>query len=128
MVALTKDEAAMMEQLLAGLDDTLSDYVPTPPKPKPKPTAKPQPKVSPLSQRPTAKMGIALAKSPVRKVQHTPTRKGKNKENPPQARVLPKPMKVDSLLTGAEDWDWADMEAEATAPAVVKGPVLQVSC
>ena len=125
MVALTKDEAAMMEQLLAGLDDTLSDYVPTPPKPKPKPTAKPQPKVSPLSQRPTAKMGIALAKSPVRN-QPTPTRKGKNKENPP--RALPKPKVVDSLLTGAEDWDWADMEAEATAPAVVKGPVLQVSC
>lgn len=29
-------------------------------------------------------------------------------------------VELDALLDGAEDWDWDDMEAEATAPAAPK--------
>lgn len=139
----------MMDDLLAGLDDCLSDYNPTPVKNKIYATPAKSPYASRSKQRPENLLsplrskGKRTALSPVkvgkpqtsmspRKAKAGNTSKGKGKENqstPTKGHGV-KLMKadMDTLMEGLGDCDWDDMEAEAAETQVkAEGTSVQVS-
>lgn len=103
MAKLTLEEEEMMKQLLEGLDDTLSDYVPTPAKPKAQTQSK-TPKRSPLLQKPKKSSQSPLV-----------SKKARGKENARQQAVFSK-KEIDSLMEGVDDMDWDDMLLDLSKP------------
>jgi hypothetical protein len=127
---MTAEEKAMMDELLAGLDDCFSDYHPTPVKKEIPPT--PTLAQSPCASRskntrdkrtktPKKRPSPSPLKVKRQKVTPSPLRrpcdlKGKSKDNIPPPRFELTPGRMGALLEGMDEVDWDDMEEEALKP------------
>ncbi len=93
-----RDEDAFMADLLAGLDDSFFNAVPSP-------DATPKKKCSETSRTTAGSYGSQLSTGLV------------GQRNPPENLVSQAvDENLDQLLEGAEDWDWNDMNGDFLSP------------
>lgn len=99
------EETAFMQSLLAGIDDSFFNAVPSPDPPR---------------KRVPSSTKVHL--SPVRCLYKTPKKNRNGRVTSPLTHRSPLPKDAADtenlalLLEGAEDWDWADMEADFMTP------------
>lgn len=99
-----QDEASFMNDLLAGIDASFFDAVPSP-----DPVSKKQPKkyfVTPAPPRPTPTLmqNVMTEEEP------------KSKKRRVSGALANEVEDIDALLEGAEGWDWDDMEEDFLSP------------
>ena len=99
-----------MNDLLAGLDGSIFDSVPSPDPPRKRPT-------------PTK-----THQSPLRRLYKTPTKANHRKHaaSPLPALLETATEDVSQLLQGAEDWDWDDMNSDFLTPKKNASPKRRV--
>ncbi|EKM53179.1 uncharacterized protein PHACADRAFT_147492 [Phanerochaete carnosa HHB-10118-sp] len=100
------EEADFMHELLAGIDDSIFDAIPSPDQPRKRVPSKTKVQLSPVR---------CAFKTP-KKQRHGRVATPKNTRSPAQSKENGQAEDLAALLEGAEDWDWEDMHADFLTP------------